>query len=109
MKKKPPMKLTFKGIEWTFVVQNNATYCRNHDKDSEASTYPFDKEVVFNANYFSPYVVKHELIHVAVASSSTASSNLDAEQIEELCAELYGEHSNELDHIAEKILNYFLR
>lgn len=109
MKKKAPLILKIKDVEWSFQVQSNATYIRAHGRDSEAITYPYDKEVFFNTSSFSPYSVKHELVHVYVASSSTSSSGLDADQIEELCAELYGEHSNEMDALAEKILNYFMR
>lgn len=112
MKKKPPYKATIKGIEWTFFVQTPATYKRANGaagKISEAVTYPYDREVYFCSTYLSPYAVKHEILHVFVASSSTDSSNLDANQIEELCAELYGNHSTDMESLAEKILNYFLR
>jgi hypothetical protein len=112
VKKKPPYKAHIKGVEWTFFVQTPATYRRSHGadgKDSEAITYPYDREVYFNSNYLSPYTVKHEILHVFVASSSTDSSSLDADQKEELCCELYGNHSTDMESLAEKILNYFLR
>lgn len=109
MKKKPALKEKIKGLEWTFHVQTNSAYTRAHGKDSEAVTYPHSREVYFNISCLSPYAVKHELLHVFVASSSTSSSSLTADQVEELCAEIVGEHGIDIEMLSEKILNYFLR
>lgn len=109
MKKKTPLKEKVKGYEWTFHAEKKATYIRKHGSDSHAITYPVDREVYFNINSLAPDYVRHEVFHVYVASSSTNSSNLDKDQFEELCAELYGDHAPEMDLLVDKIMNHFLR
>jgi hypothetical protein len=109
MKKKPPLKSNIKGYEWTFYAQTNATYIRKHGSDSHAITYTVDREVYFNLNTLAPEYVRHEIFHAYVASSNTNSSNLDQDHIEELCAEIYGDHGPEMDSLVDKILNYFLK
>jgi hypothetical protein len=109
MKKKPPLKEKIKGYEWTFYAQLNATYIRKHGSDSHAITYTTEKEVFFNLNTLAPSYVRHEVFHAYVASCSTNSSNLDKDQMEELCAEIYGDHGPEIDVLVDKIINYYLR
>jgi len=109
MKKKPALKERIKGYEWTFHAEKNATYIRKHGSDSHAITYTHDREIFFNISTLAPDYIRHEVFHAYVASSSTNSSNLDKEQMEELCAELYGDHGPEMDKLVDKILNHFLR
>lgn len=100
---------SIKGIEWAFFVQPQRTYEKNHGKDSDAVTYPHDKEVYFNKARFLPGAVRHELMHVYVASSGTNSADLTADQVEELCAEIYEQHGPEMDMLADKLIDFFLR
>lgn len=109
MKKKVPLKEVIKGHDWTFYAEKNATYRRKHGTDSHAITYTHDKEVFFNLDSLAPDYVRHEVFHAYVGSSSTNSSNLDKDQMEELCAELYSEHGPEMDLLVNKILNHYLR
>lgn len=109
MKKKTPLKEKIKGYEWTFHAEKSRTYTRKHGSDSHAITYTLDREIFFNIDTLAPEYIRHEVFHAYVASSSTNSSNLDKDQIEELCAELYGDHGPEMDLLVDKILNYYLK
>ena len=109
MTTKKNLTLNILGTDWTFYLQPYATYKKEHGGDSEAVTYPSDLEVFFNKNYFTPATVRHELIHVFVASSGSNSSSLDRDQMEELCAELYGEHGPKMDLAADQIISFFSR
>ena len=98
-----------KGIEWKFYAQSPTTYSRRHGKDSHAITYTKDREIFFNINTLAPDYVRHEIFHAYVASSSVNSAGLSNDQMEEICAELYGEHGPEMDLLTDQLLNFFLR
>jgi hypothetical protein len=98
-----------KGIEWKFYAQTASAYKRKHGSDSHAITYTKDREVYFNISTLATDYVRHEVFHSYIASSSTNSASLTADQMEELCAELYGEHGPEMDLLVDQILNFFLR
>jgi hypothetical protein len=109
MKKRNPLKLTFKGVEWTLHMQSDAAYSKMHGKDSDACTYPGDKEAWFARSSMIPSIVRHELLHIYVSSSGINSASLDKDQMEELCAELFEEHGPEMMLNVDKIIDYFLR
>ena len=109
MRKATSIALTIKGLEWKFYIQTDITYRKNHGKDSDAVTYTHDREVYFNKSRLLPGVIRHELIHVMVASSGVNSANLDVEQMEELCAEIYESHGPEMSAIVDKLLDFFMR
>jgi hypothetical protein len=102
-------KHSVKGIEWEFFSQTSNAYVRMHGKDSAGITYPGDREVYFNKKYFTPDYVRHEIMHVFVASTSTSSMLKNADDAEELCAQVYGEHGPEMDLLVDKLLEFFLR
>ena len=103
------IKIKIKGIEWAIYAQTPAAYKRKHGSDSHAITYPRDREIYFNKETLAPDYVRHELLHAYVSSSSTNSSSLTTDQMEELCAEMIGEHGPELFLFVDQILNFFLR
>jgi hypothetical protein len=107
--KKKSLKVRIKGLEWTIFGQSNASYVREHGKDSGAITYPQDREIYFNTNHFTPGYVRHELLHAFVSSCGTNSSSLTADQVEELCAEIVEEHYYEIGDIANTIVNFLLK
>lgn len=109
MSKKRTYKDRIKGMEWTFSLLPKASYVRGHGNDSDAVTYPHDREVFFNSDRLTPGVVRHEVFHVFVASSGTNSANLTVDQMEELGAELYENHGPEMDWLVDKILEAFLK
>jgi hypothetical protein len=98
-----------KGIEWEIFAHSTASYKRKHGSDSHAITYPKDREIYFNKDTLAPDYVRHEVFHAYIASSSTNSSSLTMDQMEELAAELFGEHGVEMMLQVDQILNFFLR
>lgn len=106
---KKSIKLNIKGIDWTFFLQSDRVYAREHGKDSDGISYPGDKEVYFRKSSLSPVVVRHELNHCFVASSGASSSDLDSSQMEELCSEIVGEHAIHIVDLADKIIETFLK
>lgn len=109
MTKKKSLKKKIKDVQWEFFVQTASAYKRDHGKDSDAITYPHDRECYFNKPRFLPSCVRHELIHVYVASSGINSANLTADQVEELIAEIYEQHAKEMAILEDEILDFFMR
>lgn len=108
-RKKKYIKILVKGLEWTVYAQSNSSYIRNHGKDSGAITYIPNREMYFNIDHYNPNYAFHELLHAFVASSGTTSSGLDADQMEELCAEIISEHYYELGDLQNKITTLILK
>jgi hypothetical protein len=48
-------------------------------------------------------------MHAYVMCCSINSSSLTADQMEEVCAEIFGEHGAEMYLMVDQILNFFLR
>jgi hypothetical protein len=97
-----------KGHDWKFYGQRSSSYVRMHGKDSAGISYPGDKEVYFNLGHLSPENVRHEVMHVYVDSTSTHSMLKDADDAEELCAQLYGEHGPEMDLLVDQLLEFLM-
>jgi hypothetical protein len=100
--------LQIKGRDWTFQVLTDKVYTKKFGDDSMAMTVEKEKKVYFNKTDFNLPTIRHELLHVLVYSSLVESSELTSIQMEELCAEIVGEHGLELIVWSEKILNFFL-
>lgn len=109
MTKKKSFKKKIKDVNWTFYIQTTRQYIKDHGDDSDAITYPHDKECYFNKARFLPSAIRHEMIHIYVASSSVSSSNQDAEQREETIAEIYEQHGPEMQVLEDEILDFFMR
>jgi hypothetical protein len=109
MKKKTPMREFIMGKEWIIHGQSHASYARKHGSDSAGITYPDDYELYFDLSRIRPYFVRHEVLHAFVSSSPHHAANLTAGQMEELIAQLYGEHGPEMHILVDKILNYYLK
>lgn len=108
MKKQKQLTVNIKGHDWLVVGMTSSAYVRKHGNDSGAIMNFQERKMFFNLSSVTPYYVRHEVLHAFVSSSSTASARLTVDQIEELCADLYGEHGPEMDVIADKILSTLL-
>jgi len=97
------------GVDWVVHLQSNTAYKRMHGSDSEGIPYPGDREVYFNKDYFTPAVVRHELMHCYHASSPTSSSSLTADQKEEESCEIYAEHGPTMDMQVDQIISFYAR
>lgn len=98
-----------KGSEWHFYLEKAPTYIRKHGSDSGAITYLKEREVYFNKSEFDTNVVRHELFHIYVFESNTNSSpDFTRDDMEDLGAEIMGEHGalivQEADFIHNKLL-----
>lgn len=112
---KAPCKviLPIKGSKWTFKLVNDKLYDKTHlnidgDEDSSAITLPVQREVHFRKSDITLSIIRHELLHVLVNSSLIGSSALSCHQMEELCAEIIGEHCSDLILWSDLIMNNFL-
>ena len=97
------------GVAWSVFLQSEATYKKMHGSDSDGVCYPHDREIYFCKSSFTPACVRHEIWHAMVASSGHTSSNLTADQMEELGAEIYAEHGPRMDLIVDQIISFFSR
>lgn len=98
-----------KGVEWHFYLESGASYKRKHGSDSDAITYPKEREVYFNRTEFDTNAVRHELFHIFVSESNTVSSpDFTKDDMEDLGAEIVGEFGplivQEADFIHNKLL-----
>lgn len=85
--------LKIKDIEWKFIFFTDRGYERKFGKDdSYAITFFKEREVYFNIKYASPSIIRHELIHVLLASTCTDSATLSGAKVEEVLAEIMEEH-----------------
>lgn len=101
------LTLTIKDLEWKFFLQTPAAYKRMHGSDSEGITYPEEQEVWLNKKFFSPRTIRHELMHVYVASCNTESSNLNTDQMEDHCCSIVGHHFDAIAMHCTTILEFF--
>lgn len=108
-RKKKHLTVKIKGVDWNIYFQSNAIYVRQHGDDSEAITYPSDREVYFNLRSFDSSYIRHEIIHMYVASCNTESGNLKQDQIEEVIASVYQHHGIEMNNLTVEILDYGIR
>jgi hypothetical protein len=97
-----------KGHEWTVTLQSHSAYKRMHD-ESEAITYPMEREMFFDKSKVSLSLIRHEIFHSLLASLDLEYTPMDAEAQEELDCTVYANNKNQLNEIEEKIVNFVLK
>ncbi len=101
-----PIKIKIKDIEWSFAVLGDQEYVRKHGADSQGITDKDDKLVHFKESRLSLALVKHELLHVYFSSCCIDSATeLQAEDAEEIAAEIIAHHGEDLLKISKKLYN----
>lgn len=105
MAKKRSITLDIKGVSYEFILQSPQTYKRNHGSDSAAITYVKDKKVFFRTDEFTNGTIRHEISHVLFAESHTGSSDLSADQVEEVFCEIIAEMYFQIGQICDKIMS----
>jgi hypothetical protein len=61
-------------------------------------------DVYFSKKWFSLKLVRHELFHAYIASCCICSTNnIDSDDMEEICAEVYEFHADTLNRKVEEI------
>ena len=97
-------KLLIKEIEWNFVLLDTAAYNSKHGKDSHGITKSGELTVYFSKKWFSLRLVRHELLHVYMASCCINSCNdITSEDMEEIAAEVYEFHAEVMQRKSEEI------
>jgi hypothetical protein len=106
---KKRIEFDVKGRKWAFSLAIDSSYKRKWGSDSCAITIFEDHEVYFRKSEFTPNTVRHEVFHVYVYESLTNSADLSGDQMEELCAEIMGEHGVEICSLSDIIYHKLLR
>lgn len=105
--KRKHLTIMIKDIEWKVFLLNPAYYERREGKDSEGVTYPEAQEIYLNKRFFSPRTIRHELLHAYFSSTNTETAKLDADQAEEVCASIVGNHFDAIAAHCSAILEFF--
>lgn len=101
-----PIKLKIKDIEWSFQVQSDLDYEKEHGKDSHGITHKDEKKVFFKESSFDLHLIRHELFHVYASSCCLDSAtDISADDFEEISAEIVAYHADDLLKHAKKLYN----
>lgn len=95
------------GEKWTAFYHEDDKYVRRHGNDSEAVAILEKREIHFNAEDFSPIVVRHEIWHGFCHFQVISSAYLTTDQTEEVYAEMFGRWGEDMLKISRKLYNYF--
>jgi hypothetical protein len=109
MTKNKHLTLKVKGIEWKVFIQTPAAYKRKHGNDSDAITYPDDKELHFKKDHVRFGTCLHEVWHLFIACSGINSASLTVDQFEEVSAEILEEHYFDIGDTAKKIMDFIAK
>lgn len=108
-------KITFNvfGEKWTAFLHEPDDYEDRFGEDSEAITVT-DKikkfrEVHFNSEDLSEVVVRHEVFHIYMTHQYITSAHLKTDQMEEVCAEMFGFQGKDMEKLSNKLYKYFKR
>ena len=108
MRASKQVTVNIKGSPWIIKLFTKKQYEKLHGCDSGGITISKDKQIHLIKTELIPENVRHEIFHAFVEESNTASSNLDADQMEELCATIMGCHGIKIITLADYILTQFL-
>lgn len=97
------VKYYIKDVEWSFLVLDTKEYTKLHP-DTDAVTEVKKHLVTFDAKELSKKLITHELLHVYVKSSCVNSvNNIDAEDMEEICAEILEFHLDDIRKLRDSL------
>ena len=104
--------IPIKGRDWKFVLMPDKRFDKlhNHNEDDTnvAMTCPTIYEVHFRKSDWDVATIRHEMLHVLYNMSLVGSTNMTPGDVQELCAEIVGQHAIEIvlwsDRITEKFL-----
>ena len=90
-------------------LHSDSAYRKNHGSDSVGVTYPHEREMHFNKNFFTSETIRHELFHAYHGSAPNGSSNMDADQMEDQGCELFEKYGPLMMLQVDQILCFFSR
>ncbi len=102
--------IDIKGRPWKFVLLPDKRYDKLHNTDpddmSAAITLPTIYEVHFRKSDWDIVTIRHEILHVLYNASLVSSANLSTHDVQEICAEIVGQHASEIvvwsDRVAQR-------
>lgn len=104
------LHIKIKGITWKIYVQAPSVYARKHGSTTHAIVYPEDREAYFQKKFIKLGLIRHELIHMLVESSSTGRMiKTTPDDREEHIAGLMEDHFYEIGKIAEDIQEFIMK
>lgn len=89
----PSLEVLICGKRWTAYLCSSRYINKKHDKATMAITVLDDKEIFFRIRQLSKETIIHELFHAYVWELGARSMDLDVDQMEELCAEMFSKHA----------------
>jgi hypothetical protein len=96
VKAKSGFRLEVSGHVWEFFSLTKSTYQKKFGRASAGIADGDARTVHFSADQLTIRLIIHELIHVLVFESNTASSNLSAEQMEEAICDIVANNFSQL-------------
>jgi len=88
MKKTVEIVYPIQSQPWTFHLTPTRSYIKEFGSGSAAICLLNKKQVWFHIEEFTPSTIAHELMHILIDNSPHGSANLDADQVEEVAAEI---------------------
>jgi hypothetical protein len=106
------ISIPIKGRSWKFILMADRRFDKIHnikeDDSNVAMTVPGTYEVHFRKSDWNISTIRHEILHVLYSASLVGSTDLSVSDVQEICAEIVGEHGLEIclwaDQIAERFL-----
>lgn len=103
--------IDIKGRTWTFALIADKRFDKLYNSEGSnavAMTLSATYTVHFRKSDWDAVAIKHELLHVLFNMSLTGSADLTPLDVEEVCAEIVGHHSEEIILWASRITERFL-
>lgn len=110
---KTHLTLNIKGKNWHFITIADKSFDKKfpneegEEGETAAVTKSDENTVYIRKTKVTIPVIRHEIFHVIVFSSLIESSSLTKDQMEELSAEIVGEHASEIVLWAEQVMNFY--
>ncbi len=79
-------QITIRGVKWKYVVLPDPLYFEKTGEDSDALTY--QHRMTFKQTGLTWGTCRHEIRHAYVRTLCVDSAELNADHMEEICAEL---------------------
>lgn len=106
------LTINIKGRDWRFTLMPDKRFNKIHNPNDEgnaAMTVPSSYEVHFRKSDWDVATIRHELMHVLYNMSLVGSAELSTTDVQEICAEIVGEHAIEIVLWADRISEKFIK
>lgn len=104
--------IPIKGRDWRFILMTDRRFDKLHNPDEDgnaAMTIEGAYEVHFRKSDWTIAGIRHELLHVLYMMSLVGSTSMTPADVQELCAEIVGEHGQEICLWADRIADRFIK